>query len=529
MRTYRPIVSALALLAAALGMGLASAANRPAPGMAIASPYEAVMRMGPPSQIDMLVFGRLRELGIQPSSLCSDAVFVRRVYLDVIGLLPSAAEAETFIKSTDPNKRIVLIDRLLRHEEFADYWAMKWSDVLRVKGEFPINLWPKAAQAYHRWIRTCIRENRPYDQFARELLLSTGSNFYNPPVNFYRAMQNRQPEGIAQAVALTFLGQRAEKWPKERLAGLAAFFSPLSYKSTGEWKEEIVYLDPSKTVTGAVLPDGTPAVIAPGQDPREVLANWLVSPKDPWFARNAVNRLWYWLMGRGIVHEPDDMRPDNPPVNPQLLAYLERELIANRYDLKHVMRLILLSKTYQLSSIPRSSDPRAQANFASYPLRQMEAEVLADVLSQITGTGEKYSSPVPEPFTYIPEDENTVETADGNTSSAFLEMFGRSPRDTGLLCERNLSPSAAQRLHMLNSSQIQKKIEQSPTLRNLAFKGSPQEIVTRVYLTVLSRPPTPGEMETLVEYRRSSGVSPREALVDLVWALVNSDEFLYRH
>ncbi len=469
------------LLAAVLGLtaALVVATDRPQATVAAANPFESEGNVTPSCEIDRLVFARLHQLEVKPAHPCSDAVFVRRVYLDVIGRLPTAEQTEAFLKSNDANKRAVLIDRLLERDEFADYWAMKWSDVLRVKAEFPINLWPKAAQAYHRWIRTCIRQNRPYDRFARDMLLSSGSNFYVPPANFYRAMQNRKPQGIAQTVALTFMGERAEKWPKERLAGLAAFFETVRYKSTGEWKEEIVYLDPSATVEGAVLPDGTAAQVAPGQDPREVFVNWLISPKNPSFARNAVNRLWYWLMGRGLVHEPDDFRPDNPPANPQLLAYLERELVSSHYDSRHVLRLILNSRTYQLSSIRRSASPQAEANFAAYPLRQIEAEVLADILCQVTGTSEKYSSPVPEPFTYVPEDEGTVEMADGNTDSAFLELFGRSPRDTGLLCERNLMPGAGQRLHLLNSSHVQRKIQQSPVLQSLAGKRTRGKSPTR--------------------------------------------------
>jgi hypothetical protein len=435
------------LTAAILAAAMALTANPPATLAAPPDPFQVEAVPIAECEIDRLVFNRLRELGIQPSRLCSDAVFVRRAYLDIIGSAPSAKDAEAFLRSSDPNKRTALIDRLLQREEFADYWAMKWCDVLRVKAEFPINLWPKAAQAYHRWIRTAMRENRPYDRFVRELLLSGGSNYYSPPANFYRAMESKKPQSIAQVVALTFMGARAEKWPKERLAGMAAFFEPVSYKSTGEWKEEIVFLDPAKlAATAAVFPDGAPARLIPGQDPREVFVNWLLSPGNPWFARVAVNRLWYWLLGRGVIHEPDDIRPDNPPQNPQLLAYLEREFVASHYDLRHICRLILNSRTYQLSSVPRDSNPNAAANFASYPIRPIEAEVLADVLCEVTGTREKYSSPVPEPFTYVPEDEGTVESANGNTSSAFLELFGRPARDTGLALERNLNPSAAQRL-----------------------------------------------------------------------------------
>ena len=234
-----------------------------------------------------------------------------------------------------------------------------WSDLLRIKAEFPINLWPNAAQAYHRWVRTCIKDNTPYDQMVRQMLTSSGSNFRVPPVNFYRAMQNREPAGIAQTVALTFMGTRADKWPKDRLAGMAAFFTKVGYKSTAEWKEEIVFFDPYKTnaVAGslaAVFPDGAAAHLSPDQDPREVFADWLIDPKNRWFTQNIANRVWAWLLGRGIIQEPDDARPDNPPSNPELLALLERELIASHYDLKQLYRLIVTSKTYQLSSIPKA-------------------------------------------------------------------------------------------------------------------------------------------------------------------------------
>ncbi len=316
-------------------------------------------------KIDELVFGRLEQLGIQPASPCSDAVFVRRAYLDVIGTLPTAQEAKEFLLDQSPSKRSALIDRLLEREEFADYWAMKWSDLLRVKAEFPINLWPNAAQAYHRWIRTSIRENLTYDRFVREMLTANGSNFRVGQVNFYRAVQNKTPEGIAQAVALTFMGTRAENWPKDRLAGMAAFFAQISFKSTTEWKEEIVAFDADKAADPAnsaapaapLFPDGTPAQLVPGQDPRQAFADWLIAPQNPWFTRNIVNRVWSWLLGRGVIHEPDDIRPDNPPSNPELLTYLQKELVAAKYDLKHVFRLILNSKAYQLSSVPNRDTP----------------------------------------------------------------------------------------------------------------------------------------------------------------------------
>jgi hypothetical protein len=521
----------------------------------------------PQGQIDKLVFGRLQQLGIKPANVCSDAVFLRRAYLDVIGTLPTDQEAREFLQSNAPDKRTKLIGRLLNRDEFADYWAMKWSDLLRVKAEFPINLWPNAAQAYSRWIRDSIRENKPYDKFARELLTATGSNFQVPPVNFYRAVQNRTPQGLAQAVALAFMGVRTDKWPKERLDGMAAFFARVSYKWTLQWKEEIVFCDFSTCWTSStkpaattqpVYPDGAIARVVDDRDPREVFADWLIDAApnnssrladgyylstpalnvshvgNPYFARNITNRIWYWLMGRGIVHEPDDIRPDNPPSNPELMAYLERELLASHYDLKHIYRLILTSKVYQLSCMPQTTGPNAASsaanlsveNFAQYPLRRLDAEVLIDAICQITGTSEKYSSAIPEPYTFIPQDLRSIALPDGSITSSFLAEFGRPSRDTGLESERLNRATAPQRLHMLNSTHIQTKIEQSPKLR--ALRGSPREIAASLYLTILSRYPTEEELKIADEYWKAHSTG-RDASVDFAWALINSSEFLYRH
>jgi len=484
--------------------------------------------------IDTLVLGRLKQLGITPANVCADAVFCRRVFLDVIGTVPTAPEAREFLDDKKPGKRARLIDRLLDRDEFADYWAMKWCDLLRVKAEFPVNLWPNAVQSYHHWIHTGVKDNLPYDQFVRQLLTANGSNFRAPPVNFYRAMQNRDPHGIAQTVALTFLGVRAEQWPSDRRDGLAAFFSQIGSKTTAEWKEEIVFYDPGKATNNlwqaARFPDDTPAQIPADRDPRELFADWLITAKNPWFTKNIANRVWSWLLGRGIIHEPDDIRPDNPPSNPELLAYLQRELIEHRYDLKHLYRLILNSTTYQLAAVPKSTKPDAAANFAVYPLRRLEAEELIDALNQITGTTEKYSSAIPEPFTFIPDSQRAIALADASVTSSFLEMFGRSARDTGLESERNNRPTAAQWLHLLNSTHIQRKIEQSQTLMNIArSKASPREIVNNYYLTILSRYPTEDEVKTALAYSHYGTLAEREATVDLAWALLNSAEFLYRH
>ena len=587
------LISVAMFLAADAG----AAASGPPPNV-----FESPVPPTPATRIDALVFAKLSALGLRPAR-CSDAVFVRRAYLDVLGTLPTAQEARDFIQDPDArNKRRLLIDRLLDRDEFADYWAMKWGDILRIKAEFPVNLWPNAAQAYHRWVRASIAENKPYDKFVREMLTASGSNFRVGPVNFYRALQNRTPEGIATAVALTFMGSRAESWPKDRLAGMSVFFAQVGYKPTREWNEEHVFWDPFKSaeppksepakppakpevkpdpakpdaapptasippVIGppldAVFPDGTKVHLLPNRDPREVFADWLITPKNPWFTRNLANRVWAWLLGRGIVHEPDDLRDGNPASNPELLAYLEKELIASHYDPKRLYRLILNSETYQFSSVVRSKAAQAEANFASYPLRRLDAEVLIDAINKITGTSDLYTSPIPEPFTYIPADKPAIAIADGSITSPFLTLFGRSARATGLENERNNKPVAAQWLYMLNSSQIQRKLEQGPKLKAIFESGrKPEEIVDELYLTILSRPPTQGEVEKALAYgspvyqgrpayvekpakANRSGKPGRPAVVakppkvnpikrrddwvDVAWALINSTEFLYRH
>jgi hypothetical protein len=257
----------------------------------------------------------------------------------------------------------------------------------------------------------------------------------------------------------------------------------------------------------------------------------LITEDNPWFARNIVNRIWAWLLGRGIIHEPDDIRPDNLPVHPRLLDYLEKELVRADYDLRHIYLLILNSRTYQQSSIPRSDHPDAEAMFAHYPVRRLDAEVLIDALCWISGTRESYSSPIPEPFTFIPEEHRSINLADGSITSQFLEMFGRPARDTGLESERSNKPTNAQRLHLLNSTHIQNKIERSGRLRRLirTTKGNSSTLIKKIYLNILSRYPTQAELAAAEKYFQTKGINKRQATNDLVWVLINTKEFLYRH
>jgi hypothetical protein len=366
---------------------------------------------------------------------------------------------------------------------------------------------------------------------------------------------------------------------------MEAFFSRVTYKPTREWKEEIVFWDPdrdytlqqeaiaaaaalatnvassvtnaaskqatnavSQQVTNAVpqvavvqpvksvpqvgiFPDGKKIKLPPDRDPREIFADWLITPKNPWFTKNIVNRIWSWLLGRGIIHEPDDIRPDNPPSNPDLLEYLQKEFIASHYDMKHIYRLILNSKTYQLSSIiPKPNNPKAEANFAFYPLRRLDAEVLIDSIDKVTGTSDLYTSAIPEPFTFIPENKPSVAIMDGSISSAFLELFGRPARATGLEKERANRPLATQSMYLLNSVQIQRKLETGRMLKAIMGTNTKRmEIIEDIYLTILSRFPTLTEVKNAEEYNKSGVVQGRDVWVDLSWALINSEEFLYRH
>lgn len=531
----------------------------------VATVMESAEPPQPAGQIDEIVFAKLKSLGIQPT-LCSDAVFIRRAHLDLTGTLPPADEARAFIQNASPNKRIALIDRLLDQTAHVHYWTMKWCDVLRVKAEFPVKLWPNAAQAYHRWVWESIARNKPYDQFARELLTSSGSNYRVGPVNFYRAIQDNTAGGIASTVGLVLMGTRVDFWPEERRANLEVFFSQVGYKPTSEWKEEIVFWDPlhstsvpssiapgidsiaqsitatnqiaqalAEPLTGngpleVVFPDGSQATISPDRDPRQVFADWLIQAENPWFTKSIVNRTWAWAMGRGIIHEADDIRDDNLASIPELLSNLQQDLVAHSYDIKHLKRQIFTSTTYQFSSIPSVKTPEAEANFASYKLRRIEAEVLIDAVNGITGSSDLYTSAVPEPFTYIPKQMTAVALADGSVTSSFLTLFGRSARATGLENERVSELASPQWLHMLNSTAIQNKLQNGPTLAAIASAdGKPEEITEQLYLTVLSRFPTESDIQAAKEYAASGVTKGRDVWFDLAWALLNSPEFLMRH
>jgi len=495
------------------------------------NPYESDWTPTPVGEIDRLVGKELLSRGIEAAKPASEEVFFRRVFLDVTGTIPPPQAYRKYLKVEPESRRGVLIDALMETKAFDDYWTLKWSDLLRIKAEFPINLWPNGVQAYYRWVREAVATNMPYDEFARHLLTSSGSNFRVPAVNFYRAIEGQNPETIASAVSLTLMGVRFGSWSAMQKTDMANIFSRVVYKKTDEWKEEIIYLDPGQySPLEITFPDETKTTIPAGYDPRDAYADWLIRPDNPWFARNLVNRAWFWLMGRGLIHEPDDIRPDNPSVNPALLSYLEKEFVESGYDIKHIFRLILNSRTYQQSSVPQSDHPDATTLFAHYIVRRLDAEVLFDALTILGGQGEIYQSPVPEPFTFVPEYNRTIELSDGSITSQFLEKFGRPGRDTGLELERNNEFSVDQSMYLLNSSEVQKRISNSWRLRGITRQArqNPRKSIGDLYGLILSRPPTRQEMAFARSY---PGVraGQRQAFDDLCWALINSKEFLYRH
>jgi Protein of unknown function (DUF1553)/Protein of unknown function (DUF1549)/Bacterial Ig-like domain (group 2) len=496
------------------------------------------------NRIDELVYNKLKAMGVPPSPLTTDEAFLRRVYLDVIGILPTAAEARAFLARPD---RAQLIDSLLARDEYNDFWALKWGDLLRIKSEYPVRVWPKAVAVYYQWVHDSLAANKPYDQFARELLTATGSNFRVGPANFVRAVPAKDPRTLGETTALVFMGERLgcarchahpqESWTLDDDLGLAAFFARVNYKATQEWKEEIVYTDfraslkhpRTRAVVEPRLPESSTALkVGAEEDPRGQLAAWLTAPGNPYFAKAIVNRIWFWLLGRGIVHEPDDLRPTNPPGNPELLAYLESELTAHRFDLRHIYRLVLNSRTYQLSSEPIQWNAHDTALFSHYPVKRLAAEQMLDAISQFTETSEKFRSIIPEPYSNWPAAFRATQISDGNTECNFLDLFGRPPRDTPYEEERNSDVTLKQALYLLNSEQLEGKLSSSPHLRRILAKND-GELLDDIYLSSVSRFPTSDEKKRLLKYLATKNAARAQAVQDVAWALLNAKEFEFNH
>ncbi|GHT26563.1 hypothetical protein FACS18942_04260 [Planctomycetales bacterium] len=507
--------------------------------------FEANSGFQPKAEIDRILLASLQKKNMKPAPLCSDAVFIRRIYLDLLGIIPPAAEVREFLQNTNRNKRSILIGKVLNRPEFVDYQTMRWCDILRVKSEFPINLWPNGAMCYYRWLHSAVENNMPYDAMVRSLILAEGSNFRDGASNFYRAVSDKNAETIAETAAQTFLGLRPDVWSPEQHKNFAVFFSRIGFKETAQWKEEIVYrirkpLDSNEVI----FPDGTKKTVKPEQDPREVLADWLTSPENQQFNRNIANRIWYWLFGFGLVDEPDDFRKENPPVHPQVLDYLADKLVKEKYNLKKLYSIILDSAAYQQSSIPKAKQAEDKEYFASYPIRRIEAEVLQDIFITIFDLPITYIYEVPEPFTYIRPRFKTVVLSDSGISNSFLEMFGRASRDTGFESDRNNGITESQELFLVNSTEVNnwvaRYVQMDPAFAERkkipAKRGISEEqreeikkFVNDAWLTFLSRYPSQEESKAILEELTDLDKPGIQRVQDIIWALLNTKEFLCRH
>jgi len=474
------------------------------------------------AEIDRLAGQVLKEHGVTPSEMCTDDAFLRRTSLVLTGRLPSAAEARAFLADKSAGKRARIIDSLLLTDSYVDYFVMKWGDLLRIKSEFPSNLWPNAVQAYNRWLKVEIRDNVPYNKMVYELLTATGSDFRVGPTNFYRAFQTRSPEAWNNMVALLFLGSRTAD-PQDEI-----FFSNIAFKSSKEWKEEFLYPDIDKVVMNktVTMPDGHTAAVSAGTDLRTPYVAWLTSPGNRQFARTIANRVWYWMLGRGIVQEPDDFRADNPPSNPALLDYLADQMVKSGFDMHAMLRLILNSQTYQRSSMPNDSNRGDEALFSHYKLQRLTAEALIDGICDLTQVSDQYYSRVPEPFTIFPPGTRAVQIEDGTITDAQLSLFGRPTRDVPYESDRRNDLNSKQVLYLINSSTINDKINKSPWLKGmLEQKMSMERIAEELYLGAVGRLPTDKEKQLAASLAKQTSVP--QASKELLWALINSREFLF--
>ena len=489
--------------------------------------------------IDELVFQKLRTLGIPPSPVCDDSTFIRRVTIDLAGRLPTLEETEQFLADADPAKRDRLIDRLLDSPDYADYFANKWSAILRNKRRNPNYM--RGTYAFHSWIRDSLYHNKPYDQFVREILAASGEVGQHPPVVWYREVQTveQQVEDTAQL----FLGLRIqcarchhhpfEKWSQRDYYGFAAFFSRVGRKPGFEPDEQRIFHNRGAATavnpkTGEQLKPtglgGEPLDVPPERDPRQALVDWMAAPDNPFFAASLVNRYWKHLFGRGLVDPEDDMRVTNPASNPELLQALARHFIEQKFDMKALLRTICQSSTYQLSAEPNPYNLRDKQNFSRYYPKRLTAEVLLDALDSVTGS--------PSGFSGLPAGTRAVQIPDtGGIGSYFLTVFGRPEGSSACECERSQEANLAQSLHLLNSQEVQSKLSNGAgTAARLAADAQRphEDKVRELYLVAFSRPPAADELAiALAHIERHE--NKQQAYEDILWALVNTKEFLFNH
>jgi hypothetical protein len=486
------------------------------------------------TQIDALVAQKLAALGLQPSPRSSDSDFLRRVYLDVIGLLPTPDEARAFLASRDPQKRDKLIDALLDRPEYVDFWTLKWGDILRCSRDL---LSDRGMYAFNHWIRRSVAENKPWDQFTRELLLARGSVFVDGPANFIRSAST--PEAMAENTSQVFLGVRIqcarchnhpyEKWTQNQYYQMAAFFARVKSKNGDSPDERILYTSTRgderhpkthKLVTPTAL-DAAPIPVDFTGDRRQALADWITSPQNPFFAHVLVNRLWRHFMGRGLVEPVDDLRVTNPPSNPALFDWLAADFTRHGYDVKYLMRTILRSQTYQRSAEPKGNNARDDRFYAHFLFKRLGAEQLMDALAAATGVNEKFDG--------YPTGTRAAALPDTGVSSYFLDLFGRPARKVTCECERTDAPNLGQVLHLMNGKDITDRLT-SKTGRIsqlLDAKRPDSEVIDELYLATVSRFPTKQEKHAALQVFAAG--DRRHTAEDLLWALLNTKEFVFSH
>ena len=506
-------------------------------------PVPGLVWVDPPENnfIDGHVFAKLKLLRIPPSELSDDAQFCRRVYLDVIGLIPTPEEVVSFLEDPRPDKRARLIDALLERPEYVDFWTLKWADRLGCNQRFT---GVKGAISFHRWIRDQVAFNVPLDRFVRTIVTAKGPNFTHPPASFYRRIRN--PEDAVETVSQVFMGVRvgcarchnhvAERWTQDDYYGMAAFFSQVRYKNGPQNfaqynKEETVYLAPDAEVrqprTGVVMQPkplgGEPVELKADEDRREKLADWLVSPSNPFFARAAVNRIWYHLMGRGIVEPVDDFRESNPPASAELLKALADDFVAHGFDVKRTIRLILNSRVYQLSSLPNEFNAEDTRYFSHATVRMLSAEQLLDSSCRATG--------VPEKLFDLPPGTRSAQVPDGELVHPFLKDFGQPARADACECERGADSTLEQALQLVGGRTLHGKvIARDNRIGELLKSGADDAtLVEQLFLATLSRHPAASERALAVSELAARPTDSRRAAEDLLWTLMNHPEFLFQH
>lgn len=486
--------------------------------------------------IDALVAAKLKKLRIAPSGVCTDEIFLRRVYLDIVGVPPTVAEYERFMASPAPDKRAKLVDELLGRKEFAEIWVSKWAELLQIRSNINGQVNYKAMFLYYNWLVEKLSKNTPMDEMVQELLGANGGTFKNPPTNFYQ--NTTDTLALTENVAQVFMGMRIQcaqchnhpfdRWTQNDYYGFAAFFAQIGRKQSDDYRETIVFNsgggEVAHPVGGRVMKPkylGGEEPDVAGKDRRIVLAKWLASPQNPWFATSFANRVWAHFTGVGIVEPVDDFRVSNPASNPELLEELGKRFTASKYDLKQLVRDICNSRTYQRSTQRNPTNEQDERNFAHAQIRRIKAESLLDAIGSVTDTKEKFQG--------LPLGARAVQIADGGSSTYFLTTFGRATRETVCSCEVKMEPTLSQALHLLNGDTVNAKIQQGGLIpKLLASKKYPEERIMELYVRSLTRRPTREELDKLSPLI-AEGTNQTQALGDIFWALLNSREFLFNH